>query len=550
MAVSISGEGVISGSSNYSFDSKVSVGGTLTYEDVSSVDSVGIITARSGIHIDDSIVHIGDTDTKIRFPAADTITAETGGTERLRIDSSGRLLLGTTSLISSSVAANLQVASDFGSRLNIARSDTTTAADNLIGAFDFYGNDSNGTYQNCARILAEADLDHDTDDKPTRLTFYTAPDGSATPSERLRITSGGDVGIGDNAPNSNYGTNLSVHSTATDGARLKISDGTTGKGNTDGLDIISTGGAAYIMNRYAGAMHLATSNINRINITSAGNVGINESSPGGLLQVGASSGSHVIITPNTGIDVNDGAINLYQATSNANATPFIISSDVGGTETEKLRITAAGKVGINQATPTQALDVVGRIIKTEYNPGELIECIETIANGVSITTSTGTHTIQNVTGTQDLTTSYLIIEGSQITYSIPVGAKRLIYEFWCFMRDKDVGPLLHFQGSVTADGTSAFPTYVETSRHTWRGSTANADYQQWIHNQMVLFNTTSGEDQAGGYLNSLGGTTRTFRFHCREYSGTYEAQLHTTNNWDGSGTDILVRPQIRIAVYA
>ena len=129
-----------------------------------------------------------------------------GSSERLRIESGGRLLLGTTSLISSSVAANLQVASDFGPRFNIARSDTTTAVDNLIGAFDFYGNDSNGTYQNCARILAEADLDHDTDDKPTRLSFYTTPDGTATPTERLRITSGGDLGLGVSANMSQAGT--------------------------------------------------------------------------------------------------------------------------------------------------------------------------------------------------------------------------------------------------------------------------------------------------------------------------------------------------------
>ena len=51
MAVSISGEGAISGSSSYSFDSKVSVVGTLTYEDVTSVDSIGIITAQSGVRI-------------------------------------------------------------------------------------------------------------------------------------------------------------------------------------------------------------------------------------------------------------------------------------------------------------------------------------------------------------------------------------------------------------------------------------------------------------------------------------------------------------------
>jgi len=139
-------------------------------------------------------------------------------TERLRIDSSGRLLLGTTSLISSSVAANFQVASDFGPRINIARSDTTTAADNLIGAFDFYGNDSNGTYQNCARILAEADLDHGTDDKPTRLTFYTTPDGSATPTERLRIASSGEVQIANgNLKFSTSGTGIDFSATSDGG---------------------------------------------------------------------------------------------------------------------------------------------------------------------------------------------------------------------------------------------------------------------------------------------------------------------------------------------
>ena len=41
--------------------------------------------------IADKIVHTGDTNTSIRFPAADTITAETGGNERLRITSDGKI---------------------------------------------------------------------------------------------------------------------------------------------------------------------------------------------------------------------------------------------------------------------------------------------------------------------------------------------------------------------------------------------------------------------------------------------------------------------------
>ena len=54
----------------------------------------GISTFSSDVVIPDKIIHSGDTNTSIRFPAADTIAAETGGSERLRIDSSGRLLAG------------------------------------------------------------------------------------------------------------------------------------------------------------------------------------------------------------------------------------------------------------------------------------------------------------------------------------------------------------------------------------------------------------------------------------------------------------------------
>ena len=54
----------------------------------------GAIQATTGtfsdnLNIVDAIRHSGDTDTKIRFPSADTISFETGGSERLRITSDG-----------------------------------------------------------------------------------------------------------------------------------------------------------------------------------------------------------------------------------------------------------------------------------------------------------------------------------------------------------------------------------------------------------------------------------------------------------------------------
>ena len=74
---------------NLTLSGNLGVGGVVTYEDVTNIDSVGVITARSDLSIADKIIHTGDTNTTIRFPAADTITAETGGSERLRITSAG-----------------------------------------------------------------------------------------------------------------------------------------------------------------------------------------------------------------------------------------------------------------------------------------------------------------------------------------------------------------------------------------------------------------------------------------------------------------------------
>ena len=56
----------------------------------------GIGTLTDDVTIPDKIVHSGDTNTAIRFVDADTVSIETGGTERLRVISSGNVLVGTT----------------------------------------------------------------------------------------------------------------------------------------------------------------------------------------------------------------------------------------------------------------------------------------------------------------------------------------------------------------------------------------------------------------------------------------------------------------------
>ena len=187
--------------------------GVLTYEDVTNVDSVGIVTARTGVEVTanglvvnagvstfasdlsiaDKIVHTGDTNTAIRFPAADTFTVETGGSEALRVDSSQRLILGATSAVDGGSTSLIQAASTGGARIILARNDTTTAQNDSLGRIRFYGNDSDGNYDECARLEVIADADHTSTSKASAITVHTTASGAESPTERLRITSTGGV---------------------------------------------------------------------------------------------------------------------------------------------------------------------------------------------------------------------------------------------------------------------------------------------------------------------------------------------------------------------
>jgi len=61
------------------------------------VTTTGDISVGGDLTLPDAIIHAADTNTKIRFPAADTFTVETAGTERLRINSSGLVGVNTDS---------------------------------------------------------------------------------------------------------------------------------------------------------------------------------------------------------------------------------------------------------------------------------------------------------------------------------------------------------------------------------------------------------------------------------------------------------------------
>ena len=205
----------------------------------------------------------------------------------------------------------------------------------------------------------------------------------------------------------------------------------------------------------------------------------------------------------------------------------------------------AGRLGIGTSEPRAALDVRGRILR-EYNPGEITETLQGKANGRYVTVQSGRYLLPNVSGNQDLTSTHTIINGSAIDYTPPPGTTRVIYEFCCFLRDdSDDRPIIHFSGRV--DGTT-----VDDARHTWRLNHALSimDLQAWVYNYMCIsIGEVTSDNIAAGQVASWT-APRTIDFTAREYDGNYDGKLHTTNHWDGSGTDILVRPTIKITAIA
>jgi hypothetical protein len=129
----------------------------------------------------------------IRLPSANTLAfLSDSTTERARIDSSGRLLVGTSSGLGD---ARLQVVGNTGGdpgRIDIRRNADNPVANSEIGTIRF--SDANGASGQYALIQCFADAaSTSSGDLPGRLVFSTTADGASSPTERMRIASGGRV---------------------------------------------------------------------------------------------------------------------------------------------------------------------------------------------------------------------------------------------------------------------------------------------------------------------------------------------------------------------
>ena len=319
------------GTTRLTADTGVSVVGTLAV--------TGAITSTSDLTIPDKIIHAGDSNTSIRFPAADTVSIETAGSEVLQVDSSGRLLIGMSSAIdiANNSFSHLQMAwTDKSASMGISRFSANTSPpsfnfgkarggtvgtmtivqqDDDLGEINFCGADGADLGNVSARIRVAVDDAPAVDDIPGRIEFYTFKASTNTLSEALRITNDGIVRVPDNGKFTAGGSNdLSIFHDAdssyiehtTSGTDLVIDAKSPGddlilraaddvnirvQGNEDAIKCIG-GGAVTIYNGNSPKFATSSTGVTVTGaLTTTDKIHCNSSNSGKYLRVYAASGT-------------------------------------------------------------------------------------------------------------------------------------------------------------------------------------------------------------------------------------------------------------------
>jgi hypothetical protein len=209
-------------------------------------------------------------------------------------------------------------------------------------------------------------------------------------TERLRITSTGNVGIGTSSPAARLtiGGNTPNLSLDAADANAAFNRFNIVKESGGGVRFQTNAGTTFVSNDYlidydatGATMHQwRTGNTERMRITSTGNVGIGTSAPARPLHVNnGTSGAITGLSANTAAVFQNDANNVFvqMVSGSSSLSDFVFGTAASPAlgriryqpstnnmqfwtnDTERLRITSTGNVGIGTSSPQDILDVVG-----------------------------------------------------------------------------------------------------------------------------------------------------------------------------------------------
>lgn len=256
-----------------------------------------------------------------------------------------------------------------GKSKGTAAAPTIVESSEIIGAYQFWAYDGSA-YREMASIISNVDGTPGAGDMPGNLRFSTTSDGASSPTERMRITSAGNVGIGTTNPGAKLEVIDEIRVTS-GGAYASVTTRNTGAtggggflayqngvsnaffgvagwylGNTDTGVVIGTDSSSRPIRFYT--------NTERMRITGDGNVGIGTDSPGYKLDVQGAGG--ITISTNgaiiAGTELITGSGILAASSS---GTDVAIKAGASTLMTLK----SGGNVGIGTTSPAEKLHVEG-----------------------------------------------------------------------------------------------------------------------------------------------------------------------------------------------